>query len=363
VVAVLDVSLPMKGEKLELLTAAMEDVVELMGPADTLAIVVFNHAPRVLLDLTTTGERGKERARFCLRTLEASGSTNIGRGLGCAAVHCEGLASSLAPTVSKVLLLLTDGCDDRSPEACLAETVQFLARAGFSVLPFGLGAEHDAALLSRTAELSGTPYRFVARPGDLREEFKAAVKRASSASARRVSLRVHPTSPAVGIADIPEVFLTRERGGGAWEVFLTDFVTGETKRVLLPANISGEAGADGTALAVSGTLHYYDASDEEWAISLPVEADIIRQGGVAQPEPEGEHAALPMHRLRVETAAALRGLSSHRGGADPEDIRVFRDTLALLVPAQGGRDAELRRGITCAVETPEYAVTRSITTA
>lgn len=81
VVAVLDVSGSMEGERLEHVKEAMEIFIGKLGPDDRLSVVSFATSVRRLTQLTYMSEQGRAVAKEIVDGLVADGSTNMGAAL------------------------------------------------------------------------------------------------------------------------------------------------------------------------------------------------------------------------------------------------------------------------------------------
>ncbi|CAO2152968.1 unnamed protein product [Urochloa humidicola] len=154
-VAVLDVSGSMYGNKLHKLKTAMKFVISKLGPLDRLSIVSFssNAEKRCKLRLMTVD--AKEDIKHIVENdLSAGGSTNMRDGLkmGLDVLddrrHKSGRVSSI--------VLMSDG-DEDSPGASLAVDAH-----GKAVYTFGFGEDHDAKVLGAIAsKSSGGTFHYV----------------------------------------------------------------------------------------------------------------------------------------------------------------------------------------------------------
>jgi uncharacterized protein YegL len=81
IVAVLDVSLRMQGEKLDHMKQAMMVVINNLGVSDRLSIVSFNTYENRLMKLTYMSDHEREGARLRINKLVASGQNDMGAGL------------------------------------------------------------------------------------------------------------------------------------------------------------------------------------------------------------------------------------------------------------------------------------------
>ena len=81
IVAVLDISGSMFGDKLEQMKQAMTNVIDKLGNDDRLSIVSFESNVYRLMELTYMSEQGRRAAREKINELFTKGGTNMGPAL------------------------------------------------------------------------------------------------------------------------------------------------------------------------------------------------------------------------------------------------------------------------------------------
>lgn len=81
IVAVLDISGSMTGDKLDHMKAAMNKVIEKLGPNDRLSIVAFESGVERLTELTNMSTQGQNDAKNKIRDLSTKGGTDMALGL------------------------------------------------------------------------------------------------------------------------------------------------------------------------------------------------------------------------------------------------------------------------------------------
>ncbi|CAL4941880.1 unnamed protein product [Urochloa decumbens] len=107
-VTVLDVSGSMKGQKLQLVKRAMCFVIDQLGPADRLSVVVFSNSARRVTRLARMDAAGKAAAKQAVELLVPEGGTNIGYGLR---VGADVLFARRQKNAVAAVILLSDGHD------------------------------------------------------------------------------------------------------------------------------------------------------------------------------------------------------------------------------------------------------------
>lgn len=261
---VLDRSGSMAGEKLRALKEAAYQVVDRLGPADVLSIVIFDDADPA--DLVAPAALVTDRAALKrqIERIEERGGTHMSTGMR---LGLQQLERGRSLERVNQMLLLTDGQTWEDQAACL-ELADQCRQVGIpiSVLGLGLGDQNnwDPRLLEDLARRSGGEWHVVENPAQVGEAFARSLQSAQGAGAvnARLTLRlvqgVTPRSvwrvtPLISRLDHEAVSLTDI------QVYLGDIRQGEGQAVLvdllLPARPSGSY-----RLAQADVL--YDSPDE-----------------------------------------------------------------------------------------------------
>ena len=147
--------------RMDLVKHATKAVINMLGDDDHIAIVSYNHAARLVLDLTCTNQLGRDRATVALGTLTPDGRTNIWDGLR------EALALAAKPECAGKnvhMLLLTDGEPNENPPRGIVPTLQsFLSTrpVNVTISTFGFGYEMDSTLLSDISKTGNGIYAYI----------------------------------------------------------------------------------------------------------------------------------------------------------------------------------------------------------
>jgi len=161
VVAVIDVSGSMSGEKLAQAKAALVQLLGSLREEDRFRLVAFSSGVRRYAEGWTaaTAERRRDAAAW-IRSLEAEGGTNIGAALA------EAFAYTPAEPALGVVVFLTDGqasTGETNPERIAERAEQ--GRGRFRVFSFGIGDDVNTFLLDRLTERARGTTEYV-RPGE-----------------------------------------------------------------------------------------------------------------------------------------------------------------------------------------------------
>lgn len=145
VVCVLDNSGSMQGSKIASLKRAMEFVIQTLGPNDRLSIVNFNSNATPLHGLIKMTSANQSTARDAIRSLHATGGTNIFDGMN---TGWSILENRKTKNPASCLFLLTDG-QDRDATAEKLELARKMKAQGTSLFVFGFGTDHDSEHMVR----------------------------------------------------------------------------------------------------------------------------------------------------------------------------------------------------------------------
>ncbi|KAK3036274.1 hypothetical protein RJ639_031246 [Escallonia herrerae] len=169
-VAVLDVNGSMTGSKIALLKRAVEFVIQNLGPSDRLSIVTFSTGAQRIFPLRRMNDRGREDAVIAIKSLSASGSTNIVEGLK---KGVRVLKECLVQNPVRSIMFLSDGMDTYNHNHLYIKKYlplsicpkpgngEAAATAPIVVHSFGFGSDHDAATLHAISDASGGTFSFV----------------------------------------------------------------------------------------------------------------------------------------------------------------------------------------------------------
>jgi len=270
-VLVLDVSASMQGRKLETLKQAARFMVKELTSHDRLAIVTFSTRAEEHLNFCRMDETGRCRAEGILENLRVDSQTSIAAGLRLG-IGLADARQSRNPVCG--LLLLTDGQNNYG--TIPATLVSDARERGVSTYAFGIGADHDAALLGRIADQARTPVAYIERPEALSGAFAATIGGLLSVRARNVE--VHLSS--IGETEIKAVhspFLEHMTSADA-RLVLPDLFAGERRDVLLDV----DAPSGNELLEISVRFH-----DEHGLTSVPnCRLQISRGEPEAEPDDE-----------------------------------------------------------------------------
>jgi hypothetical protein len=189
IVAVIDKSGSMEGQKLKLVKTMLNHMVDTLSPTDQLSIVTYQDHVYTDLPFTRQSDEGKATAKDAIAPITSGGCTNLGGGL-VQGVKELGKRSHMNEVAS--ILLFTDGLVNVGPSTAplILKTAKEAANPKENaddnnnnnsinkgtLLPgtintFGFGADHDASMLRTLAENGGGVYYFVENESRITESF------------------------------------------------------------------------------------------------------------------------------------------------------------------------------------------------
>jgi Ca-activated chloride channel family protein len=161
IVAVIDVSGSMSGEKIAQAKAALAQLLASLRDRDRFRLVAFSGGVRRYASGWTPASTDNRRdATVWIRSLEAEGGTNIAGAL------TEAFADAADPEALGVVVFLTDGqpsVGESDPERIAERAEQ--GRGRFRVFAFGVGDDVNTYLLDRLTERARGTTEYV-RPGE-----------------------------------------------------------------------------------------------------------------------------------------------------------------------------------------------------
>ena len=292
-IATVDVSGSMQGQKLELLRSTLLAMVEQLGPADRLSIVQFESAARRLTPLSRMTESGRATARAAIDGLSAGGGTNIGAALreAAAVVRSRRARNSVCHIV-----LLSDGRDDQAGAGPRCEALAQTARAegGARVTALGYGADHDARMLRGAASAGGGDFVYVERPAAVCETVGRCLGGLLSVAAQAVRLRLAPLAGAA-VAAVAADGPKAAAADGAVDVDMGELCCGETRDVLVDLALPPAAGPDEGAVCLRAEVTWLTPGAQEAQRQGTGAARLVirrsAEGVAADPDPAAAAAA------------------------------------------------------------------------
>ncbi len=224
-----------EARKLDFVKTAAHQLVDMMGPDDTLSIVAYDHQVQVPWPSRRVGRDRSDLHRI-IAGLYPGGATFLSGGLE------EGFRQARAGQRRGALnrvLLLSDGLANRGTTSRgeLRERAAVMSEKGISVSTFGVGNDFDEELMTMVAGGGGGNYRYLGDPerivAALASEFRTASRTAASEVEIIIRLRRDCRFGSV---------LGRDwrRDGDAYVIRLGDLSAGERRTVFASLNVAGD---------------------------------------------------------------------------------------------------------------------------
>jgi Ca-activated chloride channel family protein len=251
VVAVVDVSGSMSGEKLAQAKAALEQLLSSLHAGDRFRLIAFESGVRrFAAQWTTVSPDTRSRAVDWVRALETGGGTNIAGALD--------EAYSLPPAEGSlgVVVFLTDGLPtigEQDPERIAAHAEE--RRGAFRVFSFGIGYDVNAYLLDRLTERARGLTEYITPGGDIERAVGALAHRIASPVLTDVTLDASDGTELYDVQPqaLPDLFAGdevvvfgryRTAGGREWTVSVRGRRNGVAEQFRSAAIGAGERTAD-----------------------------------------------------------------------------------------------------------------------
>lgn len=179
IVAVIDKSGSMAGQKQDLVKTMLSDMVNTLSPVDQLSIITYQDNVTTDLPLCFLTEEGKNTARAAINSITSGGCTNLSGGL---VQGVKELAHRTHKNDVASVLLFTDGLINVGPSAPpqILQAVRDAARMKKeneneplpgTINTFGFGSDHDASMLRILAEKGGGVYYYIENATRISESF------------------------------------------------------------------------------------------------------------------------------------------------------------------------------------------------
>ncbi|KAM0911674.1 hypothetical protein ACQ4PT_013292 [Festuca glaucescens] len=320
-VAVLDVSGSMQGDKIDKMKTAMQFVIKKLSPIDRLSIVTFSDGAARLCPLRQITEASQPELQGIIGGLRAGGNTNISDGLGTGLKVLADRKLSGGRVVG--VMLMSDGQQNRGGDAAQ------VAVGNVPVYTFGFGADYDPTVLNAVAKNSmGGTFSVVNDIDGLSMAFSQCLAGLLTVVVQDLKLTVarvedESTIQNVAAGSYPQ---TQDADAGSVTVSFGDLYSKEVRKVivdlLLPA-IESERGAD-----ILEVTYSYNTGGR--LFDAPPATVTVRRTGTAVPEDDPAVPEVQTEEARLKTVTMIK---QARAMADGKNLGDARDK---LVEAQNG---------------------------
>jgi len=308
VVAVVDRSGSMRGEKIEMMIRTLQFLVSQgLQSNDRFGLVTFETAVEAPLELTSMDSAGKKKATEIISGLRVGGQTNLSGGL------LRGIDMQMgggSTTATRAVLLFTDGMANQGisgTQGILDAAQGAMASSPCTIFTFGFGRDHNEDLLRSLAEsMPGAPglYYYLQGREAIPQAFADCLGGLVSVVAQNAQLRLKPCGDA-SLGRALGSHKAEVEANGELVVALGDLYSEDEKDVLFEMTLPTLlAPVDAAAPVAEARLRFFDVRS-----SSMVEVDVglaVSRPAVAPPvEQQPVNMRLDEQRTRVLAAEAM----------------------------------------------------------
>jgi len=298
IVAVVDRSGSMGGQKIELVKETLAYVISQLTSVDRLSIVSFDDGVYPISGFSkVTDKDAMTRLVKEHPLLNAAGGTNIGRGLG---LGLQMLAARKTKNPVTSVLLLTDG-QDGGALSQVSQLVKTSLPPGSSIHCFGFGSDHDAKVLSSIAETARGTFTYIEAISTVGEAFAGCLGGLLSVVAQNIEIDIQIKAESHKIIKIHSTFSNSITGSGA-NIKVPDLFADEKRDLMLSFELPKVSEAKEIEFAVA-SVSYTDPKHKEKIRLDPVGFKVVRTEGV--PEVVVVNPQLDVQRNRIAAADAI----------------------------------------------------------
>ena len=188
---VLDRSGSMKGRKIDALRAATWQLIDLLQPQDTLAVIVFNNRTQTIVPAQPMTPERKAAVIAEVRRFEAEGGTRMAPAMEAGLIELRkrrDTAGGAPGGLVTRLVLLTDGITERE-KRCVRQA-EAAAALGIPIVALGIGRDWNDQLLQAIATTTRGTADYVQAPEDIARHFQRTVEQMQAVALQQAHLHV-----------------------------------------------------------------------------------------------------------------------------------------------------------------------------
>lgn len=226
-VTTIDTSTSMYGDKLKYAKKSLMKLIDNLTEQDTLAIIEFNNACRLISSPVKMTSKAKEELKAAVGSLKPVGATNFSGALTMAIDQAKQIDGACR------IVMFTDG--QPTVGECSDERILDLAKntllPHISVTGFGYGKDHNAEFLTTLASAGKGNYAFIEGPEDALTAFARELGGLLSCHAQDIKVRLNTQ----GRTKVTEVLsdLDVHHDDDSIEVKIPDIYSEEKKNILV----------------------------------------------------------------------------------------------------------------------------------
>jgi len=319
-IAVVDRSGSMSGQKIELMRQTLELLVTRagLGGDDRFGLVSFDHAVAEEIALVPMDAAGRSRAKDIISHLRPGGATNLSGGLlkGCDMLSQVGGGEGR----TRAIMLFTDGLanngiTETTPLITALQGAFASAATTASCHTFGFGAQHNETMLQAVAESTGGQYYYISGVEAIPDAFADCLGGLVSVVAQNAQLKLEAAAPMdaqqPGGCTIDKVLGAYKTGAGAspaaHTIELGDLYAQDSKDVLVELGLPALPAEVLSAPVLRATVRYFSVANSR----IEEAASILLMARPAQtPAEQPCNLKLDEQRNRMKVAEAMEAAAT-----------------------------------------------------
>lgn len=352
VALVVDTSGSMAGEKIEQARAAAHRLVDSLPEGDILSIHSFSDDANVRFVTSVLNPHARMDAHSAIRTLGASGGTNLFEGLRTGELHVAG--SPVSHPVRRVIVV-SDGVATVGPTSpdMLGGIAEKGADHGIQVTAIGVGLDYDERTLNALAVRSSGRMYHIATPEEMTAVLSEELRLFNSTRATDAFVEIVP-APGVSLVGVSGA-RWMSSGMGGFRVPLGAMFGGQHRELAVKVRIDQPA-LVGTQPLASVRLFFRDVTEQGLSRVQEVVAryEVTDQPTVvAQHENDRAKTIAAVHEAAEVAIAAAQDVSAGRFDAAEETFTRAQEKLAAT--AANVRDAKEKQRVLALAKQVESA--------
>ena len=232
IIAVVDESGSMGGNKMEYAKKSLMKMVDHLGSEDRLGIIAFTSEVRTIFEPTMMETKNKDTYKNMVSKLQALSATNFSGGL------IEAINQAKLLKGQCRIVMFTDG--QANVGISTLEGILDLAKKNLTeditISCFGYGNDHDVKILTELSKLGKGNYYYIKNPDDALTAFARELGGLLSCSGQNFKFTVMPKDKAK-IVKVLSDFTSKELDGGAVQITINDIYSEETKNLVFEVKL------------------------------------------------------------------------------------------------------------------------------
>ncbi|EDQ88136.1 uncharacterized protein MONBRDRAFT_33043 [Monosiga brevicollis MX1] len=258
-VAVIDVSGSMAGQKLKMVQSTLEFLMRNLKDTDRFALVTFDSDVKTVFDLRPMTTAHKEACLADVQKLRAGSCTNLSGGLfrGVELMQQRGATKGAVSSI----LLMTDGIANEGvrdkDDMCRALRGLMGPAPDYTIYTFGYGKDHNENMLRQLSETGNGMYYFIESNDIIPESFGDCLGGLLSVFAQNIEVKlsaVHPEATIKRVCMQRAATLADDRRTATFTI--GDIQSEEVKEVLFEVNLPLVELHDAVAEAGTATAYF-----------------------------------------------------------------------------------------------------------